>query len=158
MLKAFRATLVWLMMLAIPTQGIAAASMVYCGGGHQSLLTGSEAAAQVGLADAAALQRAEPRGQSAHSDHGAHDHGASVTHLEEPGTAADQGSVAGALEPSSKVKCSVCALGCNAAAIVSGPLFLPPQGVSSALVVAVFEVPASFFTDGPKRPPRSFLA
>jgi hypothetical protein len=157
MLKAFRATLVWLMMLAIPTQGIAAASMVYCGGGHQAMLTGSEATAKAGLADAAALQRAEPRGQSAHSDHGVHDHGASVTHLEEPGTAADQASAAGALEQS-PAKCSVCALGCNAAAIVSGPLVLPPQGVSSALVIVVFEVPASFFTDGPKRPPRSFLA
>lgn len=158
MLKAFRVALIWLMMLAIPTQGIAAASMLYCGPGHQSMLTGPEVAALEGRADAGAHQRTEPREQPSHSDHGVHDHGASVTHFEDSGTAADQASAAVALEQSSAVKCSVCALGCNAAAIVSGPLVVPPQVVSSALIVAVFEARASFFTDGPKRPPRSFLA
>ena len=158
MSKAFRAALVWLMMLAIPSQGFAAATKLYCGSGHQSMLTGHEVAHQGGRADAAALRHTELHGQSAHSDHGAHDHGAPVAHPDETGAVADHASAEGPLEQSPAVKCSVCAFGCNTAAIVSGPLVLSPQGVSSSLVVAVLEVSASFFTDGPKRPPRSFLA
>jgi hypothetical protein len=157
MLKHFRTALVWLMMLAIPTQGFAAATMLHCGPGHQHMLTGPEAAMPAGHTDAVALQHATPHAQSAHSDH-EHDHAASVAQHEESADATDQASTADVSDQSLNAKCSVCALCCNAAAIVSTPLVVPLQGVSSAPNLLVSESPVTFFTDGPKRPPRSFLA
>ena len=160
MLKQFRTALVWLVMLAIPTQGFAAATMLYCGPGHQHALTGPEAATPAGYT-AVAFQHAASHAQdaqAAHSDHGVHDHAVSGAQHEESANVADQASAPGASDQSPTAKCSVCALCCNAAAIVSSTLAVPPLSVSPAPVVTVFESPVTFFTDGPKRPPRSFLA
>lgn len=157
MLRYFRTALVWLVMLAIPTQGFAAATMLYCGPGHQHALTGPEAATPAGHTDTVAQQHATPHAQAAHSDH-EHDHAVSGAQHEESANATDLVSAAVALEQSPKAKCSVCSLCCNAAAIVSSALAVPPMDAASAPLLSVSESPVTFFTGGPKRPPRSFLA
>ena len=149
--------LAWLMMLAIPTQGFAAAIILYCGPNHQGVMMGPEAASTAGRADTFAFQRAVPDAQFADSGDAVNDRASAAAEHEESVSVMDPVSAAVALELSPKTKCSVCALCCSAAAVVSSPLVFPPLNISSAPMLTVPESPVSFLTDGPKRPPRSVL-
>jgi hypothetical protein len=144
MWRSVRTAFVWLMAVALPLQGLAAATMLNCGPAHHRM---------------AALMASQPSSpEVAAHDHSAHAHHMAVA----PDASSDESAADGAAAPSqwdqaAKLKCSACAACCSAAA-------LPPAIVTfpSIRQAAVFEpVPsdsvAHFQTGGLDRPPRIHL-
>jgi hypothetical protein len=160
MLKTFRTFLIGLLVLAIPAQGFAAATMLYCGTDHQpaGAVVMQHASHSMATLAAAAVHDASPgththQGHdllSGHADHALQDADAA------DGTA--QASAAGTPDLSQNVKCSVCATCCSLAAMMSSSLLISTATASLAPVLRVPAQVFNFITDGPKRPPRSFLA
>ena len=98
MLKKIRNALIWLMMLAIPMQGVAAATMVYCGLDHQG--AGTESSLHARHAGDLAS------GHDANQHHTATSQGgAGVASAVVDSNAAFEAG----LDLSPKIKCSVCA-------------------------------------------------
>lgn len=138
--------MMWLLLLALPLQGFAAATMVNCGPNHHRMWEAS-AAAQVP--------------SHGHAGHGDPHHAmgtAEVEHTTASSAPASEGSSAAHdLGTLSKFKCSACAACCMGAALPTATLTF--ASVAPATVPTFF-VPVShvgFFTDGPDRPPRLFL-
>ena len=148
----------WLLMLAIPAQGYAAAAMVFCGTGHHSAI----------------VKVASPNLPASHA-HAAsqvkHDHaGMHMTHSD--GDTSMDISSAGyrSHDASSKVgvqkiakldgsgKCSVCASCCNGSVMVSAFIHVAPQSVPSVLNTAPAFGVVGFIPSGLERPPRTTLA
>lgn len=121
----------WLVLAALPLQGFAAASMLYCGMGA----AGHGAAAQV--------QAMTPD----HHDHAAHNH-APVAKVEK--TADGKAQL-----PDSSHKCGVCASCCSSAAITETPRVLAitqlPQSEAAAPFVPIHPRPSPV----PDKPPRA---
>jgi hypothetical protein len=137
-----RRFLLWLLMLAIPLQGIAASTMLHCEPSHARQQVAVEAAAHDH-----ALHQAASAAHS-HDQHHA-DAGDTVAHSEahSPGSADHQ-----------KAKCSVCASCCSGVAIVAAPLttaVAEPHESYTVFLATDFE---PVFVAGPKKPPRPFLA
>lgn len=139
MRSLLRSLFVWLLALALPLQGIAAAGMQACGPTHGH--TGPVAAS---VHDAG------------HGHAGAHPvHG--DVHGEAHAPAVGHPS-AGAELPAAGHQCGACAACCPAVALPS-VLVLPAAPASESLVIA--SVPArlaSFVPPGLERPPRALLA
>lgn len=146
MWQVLKAVLVWLMVLAIPTQGIAASTMLHCGPNH--------------------MQQSRAATELDHARHG-HAHQGDAHHDQADGIAAapgvttdaglDQGGHADAAAKLAKFKCSACASCCSAVAILHVVSPLPVidcvfEGAPSPLIGR-----PGFFTDGPERPPRITL-
>ena len=138
MARRFRFALLWLMLLALPLQGYAAAVALHCGqaplGAAQQ--TGSAVApGDAMLADVADVADVSNRASAAAPAC----HGGQAPH--------HSGTV-------SKLKCSACAACCFGAALAPPALTfesIPPVTLPvTFIVVAVL----GFFTDGPDRPPR----
>ena len=142
MTRRFRFALMWLMLLALPLQGYAAAVALHCGPVPQGAVHGTSMAGRLGtpattatpadLGDSGVVSAAAP------ACHG----GAMAHHI---------GTVS-----KSKFKCSACAACCFGAALA--PPALTFESIPPATLPVAF-VPVSvlgFFTDGPDRPPRSF--
>ena len=118
----------WLMALAVPVQGFAAASMFDCKTGHHG----------------AAVQHAHAGGMHAHHHAGAAGHGDT-----------DKSAATGQF---SKASCSACASCCMSAALPATPVsFEATQAPDSFGLSAPLAV-VSFISDGLERPPRSVLA
>jgi hypothetical protein len=140
-----RALLVWLLVLAVPAQGIAAATMAFCGPGHH----GSGSTAQMHAAapaDHAHHGGAAETGHEHHQAASAPDEEASATAL----TAKDA-------DPS-KHKCSACASCCSVGAILSSVQAVPALDFTPTVFSAVVLSVDTFAADGPDRPPRLVLA
>jgi len=135
MLKLLRLLMIALLALAIPVQGVAAATMLYCGPDHGP------------GGDAVHAHQAAGASQ-AHEGHGQdmHEHA-------QPNTPESPQSP----EQSAQAKCSVCAACCNAVAISSSAMRLSPAGAEPEPALKPSSQFYSFITDGPRRPPRSFL-
>ena len=146
MIKLLRFLMIALLALAIPVQGVAAATMLYCGPDHGPGTDGVHAHQAAGPAQA----------HEAHQAHEGHGHG---VHEHAQPDAQDAGltQLPGTPDQPAQAKCSVCAACCNAVAI-SSPVVLPsPPGAEPVPVLKPSTLPYSFITDGPRRPPRSFL-
>lgn len=158
--RRWRLALMWLLLLALPLQGFAAATMLHCAPNHHA-------------AGVAAMQ--EPVGASMHSHagHGApsHDHGAShaashaasVSHHDHgaagaPGDAAAPADASPAFDTAAKAKCSACASCCFGAALPAAPIALPACVPDAAPSAVPCDEAIGFVTDGPDRPPRLPLA
>ena len=143
-----RALLIWLLVLAVPAQGAAAATMAFCGPNYH----GASASSQV-----------LPAASAQHAHHG----GAQGTAHQHPDLAAladghssfvTQSAASTDAGDAVQQKCSACASCCSVGAIlssvlaVSAPVFTPT--VFSAVVPSVDTLAA----DGPDRPPRIVLA
>lgn len=130
-MSRFRLFLAWLVLAAIPLQGMAAASMLFCGMGEH------HAPAVVAKHDTAGEH-----------DHSRHSHAAEVQ-LEK--TADD----AGKKLPDVAHKCPVCASCCNIVAITEFPqlaAFAPlPQAESAEPFVLIHARPSQV----PDKPPRA---
>ena len=128
--------LIWLLALALPAQGVIAATMVFCGPNHHD------------RAAAAAV---------AHDADAAHSHPEAADEQAE-NTASDETAAPDKFPQSGLQKCSVCASCCSAAAIHDTvpklPVFEPVAAEFAALASAV----EPFAADGPDRPPRHLLA
>jgi len=144
MVRMVRTLLIWLLALALPAQGVIAATMVFCGPNHHDR---ASAAAMAHDADAAH----HPLDSAAHSHHEAADGQAE-------NAASDETAAPETFSPSGMQKCSVCASCCSAAAIhdtvAKLPVFEPMAADFAALAPAV----EPFAADGPDRPPRHVLA
>ena len=133
-----RTLLIWLLVLAVPAQGAAAATMAFCGPNHHSVV----------------------------ADHAHHD-GIAATAHEHPPTAAlaDEDSAAAAVSvgsakfsDASKHKCSACASCCSFGAILSSVLAVPAPIFTPTVFSAVVPSVDTLAADGPDRPPRIVLA
>lgn len=139
-MSVFRVFAAWLVMAAIPLQGLAAASMLYCGmGAHH----GSEAVVAK-VASPASLQRSGT-GQHDHSQHG---HGTAVEGKKIDDDAQQK-------LPDAAHKCGICASCCHSLAITEIPqtvVFAPlPQAELAQPFVLIHNRP----TLVPDRPPRA---
>lgn len=154
MSRIVRAFLVWVMVIAMPVQGMAASAMLFCGPSHERMMQG--------------LVLEVPAAASGHvhdHEHGgpAADHGVQA-HSDSNGPAASQAPQnADAVGPQGfvphqgKFSCSACAACCSVLAIPA-PFALPeaPSPVHPLHMAPVAPV-ASHQPDGLDRPPRTVL-
>ncbi|GCL63695.1 hypothetical protein [Pseudaquabacterium pictum] len=138
-----RTLLVWLMVLALPVQGAAAASMAFCGPDHHG--DGS-----AGLVVTSAV--------SGHSHHSGADvaHGFEVVASAEAAVADDPSAMLKAGQ-AAKQKCSVCAACCSLGAILGTVPVVPMTDSAPTVFTIVVPTVDTFAADGPDRPPRSVL-
>jgi hypothetical protein len=142
-----RALLVWLMVLAVPVQGLAGTAMQHCAmapqpGTHRST-------AEVAPPDHTPAQSA------ADGAHG-HDHGQSHGHAADSSAAVDAEPVSAAAAQGDH-QCSACAACCSALGLPTwaAPLSAPTTASAAALLPRV--AVDSFVPAGLDRPPRSRL-
>jgi len=138
-----RTVLIWLLVLAVPAQGAAAATMAFCGPNHHgSGSAGAEVSAAV----------------SEHSHHGdaesAHEvrSGASTT------TAVADDASAAAKASQVAQECSACASCCSLGAILTTAPVVPATDSAPMVFTTVVPTVDAFAVDGPDRPPRNVLA
>jgi hypothetical protein len=146
MLRALRIAVMWLLALALPLQGYAAATMLHCGASHHR------------VAGAHAHDDAASR-----HDHAGHHHDGNSTAASDASTAAlhlhHHGSDgAGEFDKLSKHKCSLCASCCTSAVLPSSAVTFSTDSPVALVSPCLSRTVAAFFTDGPERPPRSLLA
>lgn len=156
--RALRRFFVWLLIVILPVQAYAAASMVACGPRHERMAAAMAASAHAGM-------RSDGSDAGAH-DHRAHDHRAHhhpdhehagpASHGHDAAPADDAVSVS---SDSAGITCSACAACCVGAALPVGDVALhspaPVPGTLRPAMAAPFD---AVTLDGLERPPRSFLA
>ena len=143
-----RALLIWLLVLAVPAQGAAAATMAFCGPNHH----GGGSAAQV--------HRTAPAGH-AHQDGAAeqnHELAQATAAADEDSSGPALSAVSAKVSDASKHKCSACASCCSVGAILSSVLAVPAPVFTTTVFSAVVPSVDPFAADGPDRPPRIVLA
>ena len=146
MSRIWRIAVLWLLALAVPAQGFAAAAMLNCAAGHHGAVSGQTQAHH---------HSAHEHDEAAAADTGTED-------ADEAGgnAASNDAKVAAAhgLHRGKTGSCSACASCCTVAAPPSPvPMFeaMPASDVFQPLTPPGV---AAFLTGGPQRPPRSFLA
>ena len=140
---SLRSLLIWLMVLAMPVQAVAAASMQHCGAAHRLMQVGSTAAA--------------PDGHDPVHESVPHQH--ADTGLDRETSAGDP-SVEG-LNPAAlgdDYTCSACANCCSAVALPSSLVRLPAPSIEAHAAALPATDVVSFMSGGIDRPPRTFLA
>ncbi len=141
-----RTLLVWLLVLAVPAQGAAAATMAFCAPTHHGVekVIASEQGAMAGHLHSAS-------GDQAH-----HHLAADVADVVQT-SSTDEAASAG-LTPADPHKCSACAACCLAGAILGAmPRVAAAEAGPTSFDAVVTSVPR-FTTGGPDRPPRVVLA
>lgn len=132
---------VWLLMAAIPMQGFAAASMLFCGGVTDHALVQTSAASQ-----------SLPDSHQAHAEvkheHASHDHGMSGSH-ESVSPDTKHGA------PETGHKCSICAACCNSVAIIGMDFAIAAAPAPQAELAEPFVLIAARATPVPDKPPRA---
>lgn len=144
-----RSLLIWLLVLAVPAQAAAAASMAFCGPGHHP------SAVAMPLAQA---------GHSVHAHHEGDAPGGQAQHFmaeqavdASDATAADLPTPAKTTKAAKadKQKCSVCASCCSGGAILSTmPQLVAPEFGATEFVAVARAIPV-VAAGGPDRPPRN---
>lgn len=143
---SLRSLLIWLMVLALPLQAVAAAGMQHCGATHRLMQVASMGAVAPDHHDA--VHEATP-----------HEHAGSGTRLDvglSAGDASDQGPNANAL--GDDFTCSACANCCSALALPASLVRLPAPPIEDHAAALPTPEAVSFMPGGIERPPRSFLA
>ena len=142
--RMIRALLIWLLALALPAQGVMAATMVLCGPNHDD-----RASAVGAMHDDGRATRQQDSALHARIA-AADDHAEQMISHET--AAADKFTQSGVQ------KCSVCASCCSAAAIHDTVPKLPVLAPAAARLSAQTAAVEPFAADGPDRPPRHILA
>ena len=136
----------WLIAVALPIQGVAAATMLHCGATHEHRQVTSTSVVhvheQMGM-------HSEANAGEGHVHHHGHDQASADA------TSAD---TAGHHHANGQTGCSVCASCCSAAALPVMPLVLASQDLAETATTVHSRPVAVFLTDGPERPPRTILA
>jgi hypothetical protein len=138
--QVLRIAVAWLLMLAVPIQGIAAVSMLSCGPGHLRTTAASPEQDRVN------------HGHASHLVVGAVEDPAPSRESIAPDGASADTPVAGELDKVAKYKwsaCTACCLGLPAC-MVTFDLVTPSAGVIRTATVSL----APFLTGCPERPPR----
>ena len=143
-----RTLFIWLLALAVPVQGAAAATMAFCGPSHH----GGAAADQ--------MQSVGPADQAHHiaSASSEHAHHHVAPSADEVSAAPADSTPTSAFSQASKHKCSACASCCSVGAILNAVVAVPTPVLSPTLFSTVVPSVAAFAADGPDRPPRHVLA
>lgn len=140
-----RTLLLWLLVLAIPAQGVAASTMAFCGPKHH----GGVAAAAADLAATASHVHGGLEAAAAH-EHPRAD--ANTPVAGEPGVSAKA-----KVSSADQHKCSVCGACCSTGALMSAvPTIVAANAASTAFSTVVAAVDP-FAAEGPDRPPRILL-
>lgn len=124
MAPRFRYAMMWLLLLALPLQGLAAATMLHCGPSHHRMMA-----------------IAEPRDAKHHE-------------TDTPGAHHEHAQSTPQIDKLMKFKCSACAVCCVGAAIPSAAVNFEPLRTAMVPDSFVPLSHAGFVTDGPDRPPR----
>jgi hypothetical protein len=141
MRKLVRLLVMWLVALALPIQGVAAATMRHCG--SESAHAGAVVVDQSIHADSDSPPMVA--GTAEYKHHGVH------VHVDAAEPAHDHAS-------HDKGSCSACASCCSAAALLTTPVMpMAATVVRSAAIALPTTLLAAFLTDGPDRPPRSIF-
>jgi hypothetical protein len=143
-----RTLLVWLLVLAVPAQGAAAATMAFCGPNHHG-----------GAAATSAAQARSAEHANHHSaEEGIPGHHDMAAQADETDSASASQSASSPSSHAGKQKCSACASCCSLGAILSPLLAVPAPAVTPTVFSAVVPTVSAFAADGPDRPPRIVLA
>jgi hypothetical protein len=141
-MSRFRLFLAWLIVAAIPLQGLAASSMLFCGmGGHH-------APAQFTAAQAGMDSRADTA--SVEHDHSKHSHAGDGQTKK-----TDNAGKAGKKLPDTAHKCAVCASCCNIVAITEFPQLVAFAPVPQAELAEPFVLIHARPSQVPDKPPRA---
>lgn len=143
-----RALLIWLLVLAVPAQGAAAATMAFCGPNHH----GGGAAAQ--MQPAAPAHHAHQDGAAAQG----HEHPQAAVLADEESAVSAVSAASAKVSDASKHKCSACASCCSLGALLSSVLAVPAPVFTPTVFSTVVPGVDTFAADGPDRPPRIVLA
>lgn len=146
-----RTLLICLLVLAVPAQGVAAATMAFCGPNHHDAAAASQAHRTSPVGHPEHVQHASPA-ESAH----AHQDIAALADGDEASSAVSGGS--GKVVHADQQKCSACASCCSFGAILSTVLAVPVPAVTPTVFSTVVPTVDAFAADGPERPPRIVLA
>jgi hypothetical protein len=143
-----RTLFIWLLVLAVPVQGAAAATMAFCGPNHH----GGSASVQ--------QQSATP---AEHAHHGAsaataHEHDKVAASVDDVSAASVDSAASPVFSKASTQKCSACASCCSLGAILNSVLAVPEPIFSPTVFSTVVPSVDAFAADGPDRPPRYVLA
>jgi hypothetical protein len=146
MVGRLKFVIVWLLALAIPAQGLAAATMAHCGASHQRMH--------------AAGAQAESHATDHHRQQHSHQHEAGAVRSADRHVAVSSHATT---EPDKfsdlgQYKCGVCGSCCSAAAMPGFSLALPESAPVAQWEAVRFHAYIVFVTDGPDRPPRPILA
>lgn len=153
--RVVRAVLVWVMVIAMPMQGMAASLMLFCGPSHERMLQGPVVAASA----ARPAQAGEPAHDHAGAGHAVHDHAAQGDRVvSQPALGADADSAHGLSAHDGKVSCSACAACCSALALPASFSLPEVVRVAHPMQTSASAPVASHQPDGPDRPPRASLA
>jgi hypothetical protein len=140
-MSRFRTLLAWLIMAAIPLQGVAAASMLFCGmGSHHA------PSQQASLMKQAPVQVADKA--TGEHDHATHSHAAA----EQVKKTAD---TSGVKLPDALHKCGVCASCCHSIAIAEFPALVAFAPAPQADLVEPFVLIQARPSPVPDKPPRA---
>lgn len=154
MLRLFKTVLLYLSMLAIPTQGFAASTLLFCGPAHQHTMTGQEANqySARGHANNFTADHQYQLQPTVSSDSIGHASSDEAVNFASSDRGLAKGGELGAHESSEHAACFV-----GAAVPASSLRFQPAE--QTIVRIASKQVPdIGFVTDGPTRPPRSFPA
>jgi len=142
--------IVCLLALALPGQGVAAATVAHCGQAHQRVH--------------AAAADPDPQATVGHQHAAAHAH-SSHAHDAAQANPADRGASTGldSAQPAQDSvvgphACSACASCCAGVGLSSAPLQVPQPDSAATVFVTVVPAVDAFAADGPDRPPRIVLA
>jgi hypothetical protein len=153
--RVVRAFLVWVMVIAMPVQGMAASAMLFCGPSHERMMQGLVLNASA----SASGHAGDATHETAAMDHGDHGHAGSGAPVDSEATVAADGDGMGSLSPHhGKFSCSACAACCIALALPAS--FELPEAVRAAHAMRSSPMApvASHQPDGLDRPPRAVLA
>ena len=157
MLTRLRTALLWLMMLTIPVQGVAAAGMIYCGADHGHVVMNTGSLGSAGDAEALSIPGSASIYRAAQPEQAVHDHGSMDVTTTDADDSENHAAGGGAQKHSLTATCSACAVCCGAAALVSSFPVLPLLGALPAPIARVSKSPATVRIAGLRRPPRPFL-
>jgi hypothetical protein len=157
--------IVCLLALALPGQGMAAATMIHCAQAHQRL---QAAAGHPDLQASAGHGRPAPHAHASHAHashahashgHASHGHAATQAHPSDHGASTGfdpaQPDAAAEVGPNA---CSACASCCAGIGLSSAPLQVPEHDAAMTVFVTVVPAVDAFAADGPDRPPRIVFA
>lgn len=143
---SLRSLLIWLMVLALPIQAVAAAGMQHCGAAHRLM--------QVASMGAVAPDVHDPVHEATPHEHA--DFGTSLDAGMSAGDSSDQGVNTSAL--GDDFTCSACANCCSAVALPASLVRLPAPSIEDHAAALPAPEVVSFMPGGIERPPRTFLA
>ena len=149
MKRFVRCFVMWLLVLALPVQAVAASTMLLCGAGHHGTVQATE-----GGHDHANHVHMGAQDVSAVSDSTAHEDSAEAA----PSIEDSAFSPLTAKHANVMGKCSACAACCTVAFLPTNVIAFTAPAPSRVLPVVELTTHAGFIADGPERPPRLPLA